>query len=136
MNTPCFAYNLTLAWTWICLGFASGLALGSGFHREQWLGGYGSLRRRLYRLGHISFFGLGVLNLLFCLTVRMLPGAGGLCHVAAWGFGLGALTMPVCCVLMAHWPQTRLLFAVPVLSLLGGGLAVLWEVATASKVLP
>lgn len=129
MTPPWLAYNLILGWVWICLGFVSGMALGCGFHRDQWLGGYGSLRRRLYRLGHISFFGLGTLNLLFWATAWMLQTGGAGWGFAAWGFAVGAITMPVCCVLMAHWPQTRLLFAVPVLSLLGGGGTVLWAVA-------
>ena len=34
----------------------------------------------------------------------------------------GAITMPVCCLLMAHFPRTVPLFSVPVLSLLLGGL--------------
>ena len=50
--------NLVLGWLWIALGFASGAVLGLWFHKEQWLGGYASWMRRLYRLGHISFFGL------------------------------------------------------------------------------
>ncbi len=34
--------NLFLAWLWILLGFVSGMVLGLFFHRENWLGGYGS----------------------------------------------------------------------------------------------
>ena len=49
------------------------MVLGLFFHRENWLGGYASLKRRMYRLGHISFFGLGAVNLLFWLTVKSLP---------------------------------------------------------------
>lgn len=62
--------NLVLAWLWILLGFVSGMVLGLFFHRENWLGGYGSFRRRMYRLAHISFFGLGAVNLLFWLTLQ------------------------------------------------------------------
>jgi hypothetical protein len=43
--------------------------------------------------------------------------------IAGWGFVIGAISMPLCCLLMANFPRTRLLFGVPVLSLLlGGGL--------------
>ena len=113
--------NLALAWSWIALGFGSGLVLGLFFHREQWLGGYASMKRRLYRLGHISFFGLGVLNLCFFFTVRELALTGPAVTLAAWAFVAGAIFMPFCCVLMAHAPRLRPLFAVPVLSLLLGG---------------
>lgn len=113
--------NLVLAWVWVALGFGSGLLLGVFFHRENWLGGYGSFRRRLYRLGHISFFGLGVLNLCFYFTARQLPAANPAAQVAGWGFVVGAVAMPLCCLFMAHAPRLRMLFAVPVLSLLLGG---------------
>ena len=51
MNVQLSQMNLLLAWLWICLGFLSGMLLGLFFHRENWLGGYGSLKRRMYRLG-------------------------------------------------------------------------------------
>ncbi|HMF37455.1 MAG TPA: hypothetical protein VKF17_12475, partial [Isosphaeraceae bacterium] len=60
--------NLTVAWLAILLGLISGTLLGLFFHREDWLGGYGSWRRRMLRLGHISFFGTGLLNLSFALS--------------------------------------------------------------------
>jgi hypothetical protein len=113
--------NLALAWLWISLGFLSGLALGTGFHREDWLGGYASLRRRLYRLAHISFFGLGFVNLAFYFTARVLLRPGPVAGLASGSFVLGALLMPLCCLLTAHFPRTRWLFALPVVSLLVGG---------------
>ena len=76
-----FNPNLFLAWLWILLGFVTGMVLGMFFHGENWLGGYGSFKRRMYRLGHISFFGLGAVNLLFCLTTQNLsPGRPGHRH--------------------------------------------------------
>ena len=120
--------NLILAWLWILLGFISGMALGMFFHGENWLGGYASFRRRMHRLGHISFFGLGAVNLLFCLTVQNFSLAGQLVSVASWAFIVGAITMPVCCVVMAHFPKAHLIFAVPVLSLITGGILTLMEV--------
>ena len=112
--------NLIVAWAGILLGFGSGLVLGLFFQRENWLGGYTSLKRRLYRLGHISCFGLGAVNLLFYLTAQRLPESPSLV-IAAWAFIIGAISMPICCALMAHLPRARLLFALPVLSLLLGG---------------
>jgi hypothetical protein len=114
--------NLILAWTWIVMGFLSGLVMGLFFHQEKWLGGYASLQRRMYRLGHISFFGLGVVNLCFFLTVQALSLSGLMMQAAAWCLMAGAITMPVCCLLMAHYPRSVPLFSVPVLSLLMGGL--------------
>ena len=120
--------NLILAWLWILLGFISGMALGMFFHGENWLGGYASFKRRMYRLGHISFFGLGAVNLLFCLTVQNFSLAGQLVSVASWAFIVGAIAMPICCVVMAHFPKAHLIFAVPVVSLIAGGILTLLEV--------
>jgi hypothetical protein len=108
--------NLILAWVWILLGFLSGLILGLFFRREDWLGGYSSFKRRMYRLGHISFFGLGTVNLLFYLTVRDHP-FGGPLPAASLAFVVGAISMPICCLIMAHFPKAHLLFSIPVVSL-------------------
>jgi len=113
--------NLIAAWLGILLGFVSGLLLGLFFQRENWLGGYTSLKRRLYRLAHISCFGLGAVNLLFYFTALHLPEGNQAIAIASWAFIVGAISMPICCCLMAHLPRTHLLFAIPVLSLLLGG---------------
>jgi hypothetical protein len=125
MNLSLPYLNLVLAWLWILLGFLSGMILGLFFHREDWLGGYTSLKRRMYRLGHISLFALGAVNLLFWLTVKTLSAPGANLGVASWAFALGAITMPLCCLLMAHFPKTRTLFAVPVVSLITAGVLTL-----------
>ena len=116
MTFPTPNLNLLMAWTWILAGFGSGALLGLRFAPENWLGGYSSLRRRLYRLGHISFFGLGLINLMFWLTTRLLPElAGPLLNTASLAFLIGAVSMPVCCLLMAHHPAAKphTLFALP-----------------------
>ena len=123
-----FNPNLILAWLWILLGFVAGMALGMFFHGENWLGGYTSFKRRMYRLGHISFFGLGVVNLLFCLTAQTFSLAGPFVAVASWAFIAGAISMPLCCVVMAHFPKAHLIFAVPVISLIAGGVLTFMEV--------
>ena len=118
--------NLLIAWVWILLGFASGMLLGLGIHKENWLGGYTSLKRRMYRLGHISFFGLGAVNLMFYLTAGRL-GPGALLTASSWAMVAGAITMPLCCMVMAHLPRTRMLFALPVVSLLVGASLVIFS---------
>jgi hypothetical protein len=128
MNPYPFQINLTLAWLGMALAFASGSVLGLKFHREDWLGGYGSFRRRLYRLGHISFFGLAVVNLMFYFTSRLPALEGASLAVASWAFVIGAIAMPVCCFIMAHQPKLRLLFLIPVLSLIVGSLSTIWEI--------
>lgn len=115
--------NLAFAWLWIVLGFVSGAALGMRFKGENWMGGYASFPRRLYRLGHISFFGLGLINFLFAVTLRVFAIKSPAVDPAGYAFIVGGVLMPICCVLMAHFPKLKpaALFAAPVSSLLVGG---------------
>ena len=64
--------NFLAAWVAIVIGLLTGAAMGLFFHDADWMGGYGSWRRRMMRLGHISFFGTGFLNLAFVLSVEHL----------------------------------------------------------------
>ena len=68
--------NLHFAWIWMLGGMISGAVIGLFFHDPQWLGGFGSWRRRMLRLGHIAFLGTGLLNLGFALSVPHLRAAG------------------------------------------------------------
>lgn len=126
MKSPGPNLNLLVAWLWILLGFLSGMLMGFFFHREEWLGGYASHKRRMYRLAHIAFIGLGLVNLCFYLTIRAM-GREGNVSLASWAFVAGAVTMPICCIAMAHAPKTRPLFSVPVLSLLLGAGLTFWR---------
>jgi hypothetical protein len=128
MKSSLCQMNLILAWLWILFGFLSGMVLGMFFHREGWLGGYSSFKRRMYRLGHISFFGLGAVNLLFYFTAKLFSTGSPTIAVASWAFVVGAITMPLCCMVMAHFPKAHALFAVPVISLIAGGALTLLEV--------
>lgn len=69
MDSHIAQVNLILAWLWIAVGFVLGFIFGLNFHREEWLGGYTTLKRRLYRLAHISIFALAIINLLFYFTL-------------------------------------------------------------------
>ena len=68
---------------------------------------------------------------MFFVTARELALGGTEIVWASRGFAAGAITMPVCCALMAHVPRARLLFAVPVVSLLGACLLTLVALARA-----
>jgi len=112
--------NLCFGWVWILVGLVSGTAAGIFFHDVDWLGGYSSWRRRLVRLGHISFLGTGFLNLAFAFTVALSPGESP-SKLASWLFVLGAVTMPLVCFLSAWQDRFRQLFVIPVASLVGAG---------------
>lgn len=95
-------------------GVLSGALLGLFFHGEDWMGGYPSFRRRLIRLGHISFFGMGLLNILFGLSAEPMHLEGMSLSVAGWSFVVAAITMPVCCFLTAWRKPLRHFFPIPV----------------------
>ncbi len=97
-------------------GVASGAAIGLFFHQEQWAGGYGSFQRRMMRLGHISFFGIGFLNLLFGLTLKYVSLPDPYLTTASYGFMVGMIAMPLCCFLSAWRKPFRHLFPIPVVS--------------------
>ena len=110
------ALNLAAAWIGIMFGLISGAVLGLFFHREDWQGGYGSWRRRMLRLGHISFFGIGLINLAFALTFRSLGVAAP--APASALLIVGAIGMPAVCFLSAARERFRALFFIPVVSII------------------
>ena len=129
MNPTLNHINLWMAWIGILLGLLSGALIGLFFHRDEWLGGYGSWRRRLLRLGHISFFGIAFLNLAFANTVSL---AGATTPAfTAWSLVAGAVLMPAICFLAAWRPSFRHLFFLPVVALISGAVSLL-----AGEVLP
>ena len=102
------------------MGAVSGAFMGLFFHRDEWAGGYASFPRRMMRLGHIAFFGLGFLNLMFALTIQVILLPDSYLSIASSGFIVGALTMPLCCFLSAWYKPFRHLFPIPVLGVMAG----------------
>ncbi len=108
--------NYQAGWIAILTGLGVGTILGLFFHREDWLGGYASWRRRMIRLGHVSFFGTGFLNLAFIFSVEHLR-LEELPWVSSIAFLVGAVAMPTICFLSAWRESFRYLFFIPVVSL-------------------
>jgi hypothetical protein len=120
--------NLVAGWTGVLAGFVAGALPGLFFWMEDWLGGYGSWRRRLVRLAHIAFFGLGFINILFALSANALGLAAT--TVLDWSSALlitGAIAMPATCYLAAWRQAFRHLFFVPVTCMMLGVALFLWE---------
>ena len=117
--------NLAFGWIWITMGFLSGAALGLGFHRDQFMGGYDSWSRRMVRLGHIAFFGTGFLNLAYAWTRFMASPASVQVRSswwwASWMLIVGGIAMPLCCLLCARWKEAKPIFVLPVVALTSGG---------------
>lgn len=101
-------------WFWIGLGVLSGALLGVRFRDERFLGGYASWPRRLVRLGHIAFFGTGILCVLLASTLQRHHLGEIWESTASWSMALGAVGMPLCCAIAAFRPRATPLFVLPV----------------------
>ena len=119
--------NVYTAWGAFLLGALAGAVPGLFFHGTDWLGGYTSWPRRMIRLAHIAFFGIGLLNLAFALTVRSLALETGL-GLPSTLLVVGAITMPVVCYLSAWKPAFRHVFFVPAGSVTLAILSFLWRI--------
>ncbi|MBK8191261.1 MAG: hypothetical protein IPK79_12525 [Vampirovibrionales bacterium] len=114
--------NAAAAWIAIGVGIIWGALLGLGFERDAWLGGYGSWRRRLLRLGHIACFGVAFLNLAFVASRGALSPQSPVGLMSALMLS-GLIAMPAVCLASAFYPRLKPLFALPVVALaLGAGL--------------
>jgi hypothetical protein len=126
--TPTHEMNWYAGWGMILTSFLVGAVIGLHFHREDFLGGYTSFRRRILRLGHIALAALGLMNVAYALSPWP---ARGLWQADAAGiaFLAGGILMPAVCFLSAWREVFRNLFALPVialvtavvLTLMGGG---------------
>lgn len=114
--------NEAFGWILITLGLLTGTVLGLFFMREDWLGGYTALPRRLVRLGHIALLGLGLLNILYAVSAPRARLAEWELAVASWGFMIGGVAMPLVCGLTAWKRGFAALFFLPVACLLAGAI--------------
>ena len=118
MDGPTFPLNWQAGWLLVLASFLTGAVIGLAFHRDDFLGGYGSFRRRLVRLGHIALAALGLMNVVFALSPWPVPGSWP-ATAASFCFIAGGATMPAACFLTAWRAGFRHVFAVPVMALTG-----------------
>ncbi|MFH1023003.1 MAG: hypothetical protein V1809_06400 [Planctomycetota bacterium] len=119
--------NMHVAWVGFLLGCLAGAIPGLFFHDPDWLGGYASWQRRMIRLAHIAFFGIGFLNLAFLLTARTLGLETGLQPASALLI-VGAVAMPAVCYLSAWKSAFRHLFFIPAMSVTVGIALFVWRI--------
>lgn len=105
-----YSHNLVVGWSSFLAGAVSGMVIGLRFHRPEWLGGYDSFPRRMVRLGHIAFFGLGLINILFALSAETSSRFG---DAASLLLVIGAATMSLNCFLTAWRGAFRHAFFIP-----------------------
>ena len=117
--------HLLTGWIGMAIGVIAGAVIGLRFHDDNWAGGYASWPRRMMRLGHISLFGIGFINLMFGLTLRAVTVSATHAGIASLGFLIAMISMPLCCFLSAWKKPFRNLFPIPVLGVLIGIISLL-----------
>lgn len=117
--------NFYTGWIAFLVGIIAGAVSGLKFYSDDFLGGYVSWRRRLVHLAHISFFGIGLINIVFALTARALNVTTGV-TIGSMALVIGAITMPLVCYMSAFRPAFRHLFFIPVVAVLIGVANMLW----------
>lgn len=121
--------NFYAGWIGILAACLAGMISGLFFHKEEFLGGYGSWPRRLLRLGHVALVGLGLINLAFVFTVRSFDVASDW-ELAAILLVVGAIAMPLTCYAAAFYRPARHFFFIPVLSVTVGTAITIWRVVS------
>jgi hypothetical protein len=109
--------NEIFGWACILASVVMGLWMGIRFQQENWLGGYGTLARRMVRLAHIALAALGIVNIEFGRSVGELALSSGLVRATSFAFMVAAVSMPGCCLLIATKSRRFEMFALPVGSL-------------------
>jgi hypothetical protein len=114
------SFHVFVGWAAVLLGAASGAVIGLFFHQDTWAGGYDSFRRRMLRLGHVSFMGIGFLNFFFALTLSLITLPEVHIRISSVAFLIAVIAMPACCFLSAWKKPLRQLFPIPVVAVLTG----------------
>lgn len=113
-------WNEILGWFSILAGVLLGSYMGIKFQREDWLGGYFSLSRRMVRLAHIALVALGMLNILFAQSLESLKLSPPLETVASWTLMAAAFLMPASCICISLGSRRFEIFAAPIMCLVTG----------------
>lgn len=110
--------NRTIGWWSLAAGVATGLVLGlwsfdGPLPVPAWLGAYDDTARRLARLGHIAFVGLGMLNILLARELPQSTLDDSRRRLASRAMNLGNLLLPVLLFAAAAFPPVKYALAVP-----------------------
>ena len=93
------AWNRRVGWLSIAVGVGTGLVMGlwsfdGPVAVPEWLGAYGDVSRRLARLGHIAFLGLGILDILLAAELPRLALSSAMKRTASVAMIFGNVLLP------------------------------------------
>jgi hypothetical protein len=115
--------NRRIGWTSTVLGAVTGLIMGlwsfdGPVPVPGWLGDYGETSRRLARLGHIAWFGLGILNLLLARDLPDLSLKPAAKRWASVAMNVGNIGLPLTLFAAAIYRPLKYLMPGPALAVL------------------
>lgn len=113
--------NRAVGWISLALGVFSGLVLGlwsfdGPVGVPEWLGDYGDTSRRLARLGHIAFFGLGFLNLFLARELGALKLDDGQRRAASVAMNFGNIFLPITLFAASFYHPLKYMMPMPALA--------------------
>jgi hypothetical protein len=110
--------NRAVGWASLAIGIATGLVMGlwsfdGPLPTPAWLGEYADTPRRLARLGHIAFIGLGTLNILLARELSESALTLSARRLASQAMNLGNVLLPLTLFAAAAWRPAKYAMAVP-----------------------
>jgi hypothetical protein len=113
--------NRVVGWSSVAVGAITGLLLGlwsfdGPLATPTFLGGYDELSRRLVRLGHIAFFGLGILNLLLARDLRELALSDSAKKFSSQAMNFGNVFLPLTLFAAAAYHPLKYAMSLPALA--------------------
>lgn len=127
--------NRAVGWASLAVGIAVGLVMGlwsfdGPMPAPHWIGEYTDTSRRLVRLGHIAFIGLGLLNIL--LDDELKRSALRLTNrvLASRLMIAGNALLPVALIAAGAWRPIKYLLPLPALCIFGAMALAAWGART------
>ena len=115
------AVNLAVGWSSLAVGALTGLILGiwsfgGPVPVPEWIGDYDTLSRRLLRLGHIAFFGLGILNIMLARHLGRSRRVSYPKRLALTAMIFGNVFLPVTLIGASIFEPAKYLMSLPALA--------------------
>ena len=113
--------NVLVGWCSLVVGAAVGMVMAfwsfdGPVPVPEWIGSYDTLSRRLLRLGHIAFFGLGILNILLAQHLPQFDLGIREKRLAALCMNIGNIFLPLALIAASIWHPLKYVTSLPATS--------------------
>lgn len=114
-------FNCAVGWSSLAIGAITGLVLGmwsfgGPIPVPEMVGNYDALPRRLLRLGHIAFFGLGILNIMLARQLGSRHRSEPSMRLALGAMNFGNVGLPLTLIVAAFFEPAKYLMSVPAMA--------------------